>query len=423
MGICRTESGAIDWPATWRALHQPLGMLSLLTMLVGLLVSRAALSIGMMVLVGNALINQDLPANTRRFWAWRPLPVLTLLFWTYLLTWPWSANQADFLERVRMKLPFLLLPWAVLSIPRFDRAVYFRFLHYFFWLMVGAALAGLLVALPDLEATIEAYKQGHLLPTPIHHIRYSLLVVIAMAGGWHLYSQPPAAQGGYHRGGILAGLLFLFLYLHVLAVRSGLLGLYLWMGYLALRALMRSRNWKMAALLMILAGGTAWAAYTFVPTLQNKIGYSLWSLEQFRKGEDITHLSDPRRLATLQAGWEIGRAHPWLGVGIGDIRDATDEFLRAHYPTLTGMELMPHNQYLLVFAACGLAGLFLFLFATFFPLCWKHAGQDPMFVSIHLVLFSSFLVEHTIESQLGAALYAVFVITGLRHQLDQNPKP
>jgi len=422
MGICRTESGAIDWWATWRALHQPLGILSLLVMLVGLLVSRAALSIGMIALVGNALFNQDLPANTRRFWAWKPLPVLTLLFWIYLLTGLWSANQTDFLERVRMKLPFLVLPWAVLSIPRFDRAVYFRLLLYFFWLMAGAALAGLLVALPDLEATVEAYKQGHLLPTPIHHIRYSLLVVIAMAGGWCLYCQAPAEGVVRHRGGLLAGLVFLFLYLHVLAVRSGLLGLYIWMGYLALRALMRSRNWKRAALLAVLAGGTVWAAYTFIPTLQNKIGYSLWSLEQFRKGEDITHLSDPRRLATLQAGWETGLAHPWLGVGIGDIRDATDEFLRAHYPTLAGMELMPHNQYLLVFAACGLTGLLLFLFATFFPLWWRQAWRDSMFTSMHLVLFSSFLVEHTIESQLGAALYAVFVLTGLRHQLDQKQK-
>ncbi len=420
MVISRTEAGGVDWQASWQNLHQPIGLLCLLTMLVGLLISRAALSIGMIGLVANAVFNQDVIQNSRRFWTCKPLPALSLLFWIYLLTWPWSANEADFVERLRMKLPFLLLPWAVVSIPRFDRSVYFRLLFFFFWLMVSATLASLLVALPELNALVEAYKQGHLLPTPIHHIRYSLLVVIAMAAGWHLYRRTSPPSFRYSRSGLLAGLIFLFLYLHLLAVRSGLLALYLWMGYLLIRALLKARSGKLAIGIFLLAIGTAWAAYQFVPTLQNKVGYTLWSLEQFRKGEDITHLSDPRRLATLQAGWAIGRQHPWVGVGIGDIRDATDAFLKERYPEVSGMDLMPHNQYLFVFAACGLLGLGLFLFATLYPLSRPKARQDTFFVSLHLILFASFMVEHTLESQLGAALYACFVILGLRYQLHQN---
>jgi len=57
MVISRTEAGGVDWQASWQNLHQPIGLLCLLTMLVGLLISRAALSIGMIGLVANAVFN------------------------------------------------------------------------------------------------------------------------------------------------------------------------------------------------------------------------------------------------------------------------------------------------------------------------------------------------------------------------------
>jgi O-antigen ligase len=119
-------------------------------------------------------------------------------------------------------------------------------------------------------------------------------------------------------------------------------------------------------------------------------------------------------LGSIQAGIELGKESPILGVGIGDIRTKTNDFLKKKYPELANLGLLPHNQYVFYFAATGLVGLLLFLFCTIFPFFPNKAYTDLFFCSVQFIFFSSFLVEHTLEAQIGTASYLFFMLLGLR---------
>lgn len=134
-----------------------------------------------------------------------------------------------------------------------------------------------------------------------------------------------------------------------------------------------------------------------------------YSLELFSKNQNIRNLSDSRRLGSIYAGIAISKTHPAVGVGIGDIMVETNAYLKKNYPELVDLELLPHNQYILTAAATGFVGMLLFILFTITPLFYIEAYNDFFFLGSQLMFWTSFMVEHTIESQIGVALY-IFVL-------------
>jgi len=179
----------------------------------------------------------------------------------------------------------------------------------------------------------------------------------------------------------------------------------------------------------LLAGGLAAAmvlagllAYQYVPSFQNRINYSLYTLRMFEKQEQISELSDARRIGSLYAAADMMKRHPLTGVGAGDVRDATDVYLQLHYPSLAGLQLMPHNQFLHAGASAGIPGMLVFTLALLWPLLYRRAWRDPLLAAFYVLILSSCMVEHTLETQLGTAFYILFVLMGLRY-LDEPNAP
>ena len=139
-----------------------------------------------------------------------------------------------------------------------------------------------------------------------------------------------------------------------------------------------------------------------------------YSLELFEQNKNIRDLSDSRRLGSIYAGIELVKMNPILGVGIGDIMQETNQYLKNKYPELIDLELLPHNQYILTAAATGIVGLLVFLFLSFYPLFYIQGYTDFFFLSSQMMLFASFMVEHTIESQIGVALYIFITLFAMK---------
>ncbi len=347
-------------------------------------------------------------AGFTRLRAWREqLPHLSLLL-IFVLVLHAGYPLEDFgywLTRLRIKLPFLVLPVAFVLLPRLeysDRLRVYRF---------GGILLGLTALILTLYYIMHwselqlLLQQGQSLPLPQNHIRFSLLVGIIAVNLLVHHTVGPACRQKNRGLWLLVGG-WLFVFLHILSVRSGLVSAYLALTVVLLQQTLYSRK-KIAALAaLFLLLTLPFLAWRWVPSLQTRVGYMLYDWEQFRKGAD-TGYADTGRFASWQTGWEIFRESPWTGVGVGNLSAAVAK----KHPDLSA-PLMPHNQFLTVMAAHGIIGLVVFLLALFLPLWYGAAWRQPAFLATWIILVSSCMVESTLENALGVGLFVVFLGVG-----------
>ncbi|MFM9952098.1 MAG: O-antigen ligase family protein [Saprospiraceae bacterium] len=396
-------------------------LLACIVMLVGLIFSKVLLSMGMIGLVMNAVFDRRIGEHFRRFLGNPALLGLTLIFFIFLISGLNSTNTDWLVDRLRMKVPFLLMPFAVVAIPRFTRREYLGLLYFFLLLISGTCLSLMGWYFFHFGELTAAYRLGQVLPTPGMHIHFSLMTAFSVAIAWELIRQ------GFHwryarleRGLQVGLLLFLTVFLHVLAVRSGLIVLYLILAYLLAHYVISGRRYRAGLAVVLLMAGSIALAYQYVPTLRNKVDYTIYNLHMIRSKTNLSVLSDSYRVANMEAGVALGNAHPWTGVGIGDIRDETEAYLREHYPELAGPGYMPQSQYLLTYAATGIFGLLVFILATVYPLWYRKGWRQPLFVAFHLLAFSVFVFEQLLETQVGTAIYVVFLVLSLRCSMDED---
>lgn len=376
----------------------------------------------MIGLAGNAIFNKNIGQNFRAFVQNRVLLGFTAIFFIVLVSGLWSENLNWLSNRLQMKLPFLLLPFAMVALPRFDKGVFFPILAGFFWVVSAVCVYSVGLYVLDFETTTEAYKQGHVLFTPVMHIRFSLIVAICVAIGWYLYQEKYYLKFPAERVIMLVVTILLIAYLHVLAVRTGLVSLYGALGWFILHYIIKTKRYALGiGLSSLMVLGLA-LAIRFVPTLWYKVNYMRWSLEQIERGERLADLSDSYRLATIEAGIRLGNQHPILGTGWGDIKDETAAYLQGKYPELLQVIYMPQSEYVLFYAASGLTGLLVFIWATLQPLFYDKAWQNLFIGAFHVIMISSFIVEQTLETQLGVAIYVIFAVMCARFITKGNNK-
>ena len=206
-----------------------------LAIIVGLLSSRFLMTVGMIVLIANGVFNPAIKSNFRNFLSNKPMIIISGLFILYLLSGIYSENFSFLLERLRIKLPFLFLPFAFCAMPRFSEKKYYGLFYCFFIVVFLSSLGTFIYYLFDLETINDAYKYAKVLPTPINHIRYSLMVCFAIIIGIHLYYKDFYLKYKFEKKLIFVGTLFLIIFIHLLSVRSGLVALYLTLIYLIVR--------------------------------------------------------------------------------------------------------------------------------------------------------------------------------------------
>jgi O-antigen ligase len=406
-------------PSAW-PLAERIALAGALLCLLGMLLANAVMSVGFGLWVLGAVLHPD---RAGLFARWRAKPALwglSLLFLAYAAGGLYSADQQQWLAKLGVKLPFALLPIAVLALPRVERR-HWRMLWGGLVLAVAASSVVVLVGfLTGWQQQTEAYTTGNAMATPINHIRYSLLVAFSTAAaGWLALG----ADSTRRARGLWLGLgLFLAVFLHVLAVRSGLLALYLILAYAFLRWMLVGRDWRRALPAMVLVVLAVVAAFRFVPTLQNRIRYARYDLERFAEGEVNPDLSDAKRIGSLHAGALLFREHPLLGVGTGDVPSAIQPVYAEHYPDLVENQPLPHNQWLFTGAALGLMGLLALSASLILPWTARGLPREGLFMAHQLALWSSMLTEATLETQYGATLYLVPLLL-LWHQVNGSPQP
>lgn len=428
--------------------HQIIAFSACIAIIIGLVFSRSLISIGVITLFCNTLLNRQLQQHALRFSKHKAFIAISLIFLLYFISGLWSDDVGHWYHKTKMKLPFLVLPLAFCSIPPLSKKAYQVFLYLFFWAVTLSSCWSMSQYLLNIELITEDYHQGHVLPTLGNHIHFSLMLAYAiLIGAWLTkaqFSLIEVIRDAWKKGRkgektwtanhrshqqitwwitmeryLLLGItLFLLCFIHILAVRSGLLALYVAIGVLMISYVYQRKGWRwtLLGLVGLILGGSL--AIQYSPTLNKKYKYTKYSVEKWWSGEQaIDHSSDSKRIASIVTGIHLGNSHFLYGVGVGDTKQAmqTAYGQRKGYELLQNSDLLPHNQWVYQYAATGLIGLMVFLYATIYPLVWRKAYRQPLFLAFHLIIFTSFLVECTLERQVGTTFCCFFLVLGVSY--------
>ena len=390
--------------------------LAFLVTSIGLLYSRFMISLGMILFLFAALWDGHILSKFHIFTNNKYYLAVTGIFFIFLLSGIWSENTDYFLNRMRIKLPFFFLPFAFFAVPKIDARIMKRLMLIFIAIIFTSAIWSTAMFLTDINHFVEIYKRGQIIPTPIHHVRYSLLISITVLFCIYQFIHPSKAIIRREKTVLLVIMLFLIFYCHLLAVRTGLMTLYIVLFTSLFFYIRKKGNADMAIGLIMLSIAGIILAANLIPTIKNKIAYTRYSISLFKNNENIRDLSDTRRLGSIIAGIELSKNNPVIGVGIGDLMDETNNFLKDNYPELTDLELLPHNQYILTSTAAGIPAMLLFIYFTIIPLFYKKSYADLLMLAGQILFFASFMVEHTIESQIGVAVYSLILLFSMKNR-------
>ncbi len=396
-----------------------------IVLVVSMIFSPFLLSVGMWGLVAAALWEARLRTpehswlGTLRFsvgqlTAQRGYWATTLLFWVFAVSVLWSSDVFFWLERVRIRLPFLVLPWAFANLPRLALRQYASVVYVLVVVLVLFSAGSLLNFRLDSETILAGLGEGQPVPVPRNHIRFSLIMVIALtAGGW-LLGKRAYWSHAWERRLFGAGLVFLFVAIHIFSVRSALVALYAVMLFSTFRFLMETKRWAISLVAVAFMAAVPVVAYMSMDSIRQRIGYMLYDWQHFRSSGGGESYSDSERFVSLDIGYHIWRDNKILGVGIGDLEQATLEKTIERHPIYAETPKLPHNQFLYTMAATGLFGLSLSALAFALPLFDRRYRGFYLFMAFQIIVSISFLVEYTLETSIGAAFFLFYQLWWMR---------
>ncbi|MBC7450342.1 MAG: O-antigen ligase family protein, partial [Cytophagales bacterium] len=282
-----------------------------------------------------------------------------------------------------------------------------RILVLFVFLCFATAMGSFIYYIMHFKEVTESYKHAKTIPVVIEHIRYSLMLTIAFFCSIVLYISSPIIKTPLTKKIITGMGLFIFIFLHILSIRSGLLALYA-TAFIWLLVMIIQKRDKRFLLLIPAALVFPVIMYWFVPSLHNKVEYMVRDITRFASGKSVNNYSDGNRLLSMKIGTEIGLEHPVLGVGSGDVEQEMNKAYETQYPDIDPHNrLIPHNQFVYIFTALGFTGLFIFIICLLLPVFTKEIFTDVFCLSVLVSSYSSFLSEATLEVQQGIVLVSL----------------
>lgn len=339
------------------------------------------------------------------------LPIALICLIT-LISGLWSEDTTYFLERLRLKVPYLFLPFAFYMFPKISKTQYHFLLGSFLLIIMLSTVPVLLNYVQNYEDINLLLKQGKAIPTPISHIRYSLCLAIAVITGIYLFSR---TSKFYVRWGAFFIALYLFGVMHLLSVRSGLLALYVALAFLLLYFILNTKRYMLGIALLVGLISIPIIAINTVPSLKHKLDYTLWDWSKKGKENSLNPgeiYSDNDRMQSIKIGLSLWSEHKLLGIGSGDVkREMFNVYDERSSPKISYK--LPHNQFVTVLLGSGLLGLVFFLLAIGLPLIRDANYQDIMVLGCWIIIGVSFLFENTIENSRGIAIHLLFLLLPL----------
>lgn len=155
--------------------------------------------------------------------------------------------------------------------------------------------------------------------------------------------------------------------------------------------------------------GIANVYYTNPFSLNSRIYKLLWEYQVSRLHGNPGGHSITQRLEFWRVSIAIIKDHFILGVGTGDIKEAyAVQYDRMNSQLEMRFRHRAHNQFLAISVSFGIAGLLWFLISLVYPGVKTGKLFKYRYFVFWITLILSMLVEDTLETQMGATLFAFF---------------
>lgn len=342
-------------------------------------------------------------------------------YWSFLLVYgvhlsagliTTAANKTKYVQDVVLQLPFLLLPIAFWLLPPIPTPLLRGLWLWFIGLTALAAMWSTGNYLLHQDAINSLYLHSKVMPTEPDHIRFSLMITLAVAVGALLIAH--GAVTSTVRWLVIGATAGLALFQHLLAVRSGLLTLYVVGGVGVLWLVLRLRDYRRGMQLLAVLLALPLVSYLCFPTFRNKFTNTREDVERVEHTASANNYSLVGRVYSYRVAFKVFQDAPVLGVGKAAMEPAMAEYYQRDFPNINpNSYILPHNQFLYTAVAFGAMGLLLFIIGFYYAGISTWPRYAPLLLVHYLIVTLSFLVEYTIETQIGIAFSLFFLLLAL----------
>lgn len=333
---------------------------------------------------------------------WPFMGFVLYFFWT-ICSGIWSEDLGAWWHDVQAKSGILGLGLIFCFLPALSKAGV-RFLHHVFY---GTILISIVIVfvlyLSDYKDLTFRIGRGRPIPTPIDHVRYSIMVAYAA-----LSSLALMVEADKRLNKLIYGLLaFVFVAaVHLLAVRTGIALLYAGLITLAVMFMIYFKRYRLGVLALVFVIAAPVVAYMTVPSFKKKLHYTMYDFDQYMAGKG-TNYSDGDRIRSIQVGWDVWKENLLFGQGGGDYKAVVHQYYIDKQ--LAGKALLPHNQFVRSGLAYGLIGFALLFLSFVLIFLRKLAWKNILLILIAQTLFVSMLVESSLERYYGLVFFFLFL--------------
>jgi len=375
-------------------------------------VSRAMASIASVAAVGLFLLQ-----NKNRQWPVSTIAGAALVIVPVLISGLWSQQTGLWFRALEVRVPLLTIGLGLGGIT-ISKKTWVLLVA----ILLAATLAGSLYTIlkfvGNQQQILNGYLQARVMPTPLDddHIRFSWLVVLVILLCCQWLTQ---VTGRFHKSIIIVALVWLVVYLHLLAAKTGLLCLYLAAGYGITYLIFKKKKTSIGLLLLLAVTVVPFLCYVTMPSLQNRVQYVMYDFGNYSRGNFEPGSSDGARVLSLKAGWYLLQKNPISGVGFGDLQASLDAWHQTFQPSTPAYErFLPLNQWILYGAASGWPGILLFTAGIWLLLKTTLRGNILSRIS-GMVLLVPLLTDDTLERQFGVLIFIFVCMLWLQHQKPQ----
>lgn len=370
--------------------------------------AQALLSICMGLQLASILFLTKPSVLIKNFTSNRALFWFSFSFLFLIVGFLYNQNLKYLAERLQIKLPFLLYALLWPSAPKLA-GTHLRALVWAYTAVITATVTCILgnYALHFAEIN-QMYLESKIMPGPISHIRFSLLVVFGIYFIYYFIKNELAFKPTTERNVLIAIALFLCVFLHIYSVRSGILTLYVTTALVLFNHIWKSRNIKHLMVATSVIGCIGIGSFLLSPTMRNKLINTQQDVGVYQNDKDPNYNSLATRMVSYKTALELFEENIWIGCGQGDLKDKNDALFRQNYPTIV-TPILPHNQFLLYLAATGILGVLVFTLSFTAPL-WVDKGFKLEFLQVgYTILLIAFQFEPMIETQVGVICTILFI--------------
>ena len=386
----------------------------LVLLFVGLLASRALLSITSVAIVVPFLFNYKQLSYNRNM-----VLAIGLILLPVMLSGLWSDDKTLWWNSLSIKLPLVTMMLGLSAVALSKQRWVQVSLMYIFIISLGCCWS-LWQYAANMAGIQAAYLQAKLLPTPADndHLRFSWMVVTAILLGIKCWQ---VEKKYLMKISLLVLIIFLILYLHILASKTGLVSLYLGCFIYLLYTLFIQKKWKTGIGIVVITVMFAMVCYATMPTLRNRLQYVAYDFGNYKTGNIMPGYNDAARWLSMKAGYQIMQNHPLYGVGFGDMFIEIDQWHRQNHPNSFAYErFYPANEWLVYGTGSGWPGLLCFA-VGFFLLAYATTSKNILSVIFSVISLIPFLIDDSLEGQYGVLLLAFIAFFGQQILPDHTP--